>query len=72
MKHLDPTDEAIKYSGATSDMVVLDLGENEKKYKVGDLIEFTMDYMGIVRIMNSKYIEKRIINIESQPANATA
>ncbi len=65
MKHLDPTDEAIKYSGATSDMVVLDLGENDKKYKVGDLIEFTMDYMGIVRIMNSKYIEKRIINMET-------
>lgn len=62
MKHLDPTDTDIKYAGATSDMVVLDLGENPKKYKVGDKIEFTMDYMGIVRIMNSKYIEKRIIN----------
>ncbi|NDI98218.1 alanine/ornithine racemase family PLP-dependent enzyme [Flavobacterium sp. LaA7.5] len=71
MKHLDPTDTKIKYSGATSDMVVLDLGENKNKYKVGDLIEFTMDYMGIVRIMNSKYIEKRIINVETKSA-ATA
>lgn len=62
MKHLDPTDTDIKYAGATSDMVVLDLGGNPKNYKVGDKIEFTMDYMGIVRIMNSKYIEKRVIN----------
>lgn len=62
MKHLDPTDTEIKYAGATSDMVVLDLGENSKSYKVGDLIEFTLDYMGIVRIMNSRYIEKRIIH----------
>lgn len=62
MKHLDPTDTDIKYAGATSDMVVLDLGENPKGYKVGDQIEFTMDYMGIVRIMNSRYIEKRIVN----------
>ncbi len=61
MKHLDPVDTDIKYAGATSDMVVLDLGENPKNYKVGDLIEFTMDYMGIVRIMNSKYIEKRTV-----------
>ncbi|MFL9838046.1 alanine racemase [Flavobacterium sp. ST-75] len=61
MKHLDTTDTDIKYAGATSDMVVLDLGENPKGYKVGDLVEFTMDYMGIVRIMNSKYIEKRIV-----------
>ncbi|WP_159801570.1 alanine racemase [Flavobacterium sp. MK4S-17] len=70
MKHLDPTDTDIKYAGATSDMVVLDLGENPNNYKVGDLIEFTMDYMGIVRIMNSRYIEKRVINKEGQPVNA--
>src|SRR5690606_5257203 len=62
MKHLDPTDTEIKFAGATSDMVVLDIGENPKDYKVGDLVEFTMDYMGIVRIMNSKYIEKRVLN----------
>lgn len=62
IEHFNPTDKRIKYAGATSDMVVLDLGDNDQKYKVGGLIEFTMDYMGIVRIMNSKYIEKKIIN----------
>ena len=61
MKHLDPVDSTIKYAGATSDMVVLDLEDNPKGYLVGDTLEFTMDYMGIVRIMNSKYIEKRAV-----------
>lgn len=61
MKHLETTDENVKLAGATSDMVVLDLGENIKKFKVGDQMEFTLDYMGIVRIMNSKYIEKRVV-----------
>ncbi len=62
MKHLEATDENVKLAGATSDMVVLDLGENLTNFKVGDQMEFTLDYMGIVRIMNSKYIEKRVVN----------
>jgi predicted amino acid racemase len=62
MKHLESTDENVKLAGATSDMVVLDLGENLKDFKVGDQMAFTLDYMGIVRIMNSKYIEKRVVH----------
>ncbi|WP_396179488.1 alanine racemase [Flavobacterium sp.] len=61
MKHLEATNENVKLAGATSDMVVLDLGENIENFKVGDQMEFTLDYMGIVRIMNSKYIEKRVV-----------
>ena len=62
MKHLEATNENVKLAGATSDMVVLDLGENLENFKVGDQMEFTLDYMGIVRIMNSKYIEKRVVH----------
>lgn len=62
MKHLEATDANVKLAGATSDMVVLDLGENLTNFKVGDQMEFTLDYMGIVRIMNSKYIEKRVVH----------
>jgi predicted amino acid racemase len=54
---LDPD---ISIIGASSDMIVMDLGDNEKNYKVGDFLEFRMTYMGTVRIMNSKYIEKRL------------
>ena len=60
--HLEFTDKTLKYAGASSDMIVVDLGDNKKNYKVGDLIEIKMDYMGTLRIMNSKYIEKKIKN----------
>ncbi len=59
--HLEPVDPALHFVGASSDMIVIDLGENEKNYKVGDLLEFKMDYMGVLRIINSKYVEKRIV-----------
>lgn len=59
-KHINPVDPNLKFVGASSDMLVINLGENKKNYKIGDLIEFTMDYMGALRVINSKYIEKRI------------
>ncbi len=60
--HIELVDRSLKVAGASSDMIVIDLDENKKKYKVGDLIEFELDYMGILRIMNSKYIEKKVKN----------
>ena len=62
VNHLELVDKTIKIAGASSDMNVIDLNENRKKYKVGDLIEFKLDYMGTLRILNSKYIEKKIKN----------
>ncbi|MGZ2368393.1 alanine racemase [Ancylomarina sp. YFZ004] len=60
--HLELVDKRLKIAGASSDMIVIDLDDNKKKYKVGDLVEFKLDYMGIIRIMNSKYIEKKVKN----------
>ena len=58
--HLEFTDKSLKFVGASSDMIVIDLGVNKNKYNVGDLVEIKMDYMGILRIMNSKYIGKKL------------
>ncbi len=58
--HIHPKDENIEMVGASSDMFVIDLGDNEKNYKVGDLLEFNMDYMGVLRTIYSKYIDKRV------------
>lgn len=58
--HIKLKDSELVIVGASSDMLVIDLGVNNSNYQVGDLIEFRMDYMGILRIMNSQYIEKRI------------
>jgi ornithine racemase len=59
-KQLSPIDPNISIVGASSDMFVIDLGDNPKQYKVGDLLKFRMNYLGTVRILNSKYIDKRI------------
>ena len=60
INHLELVDKTLKTAGASSDMIVIDLGKNRKKYKVGDLIQFKLDYMGTLRILNSKYIEKKV------------
>lgn len=57
-KHIEPVCSDYKMVGASSDMFVIDIGTNEKKLKTGDLIEFRMDYMGVVRILSSSYIDK--------------
>lgn len=59
-KHIWCSDTEAKFAGASSDMMVLDLDANPNNYKVGDLLEFDMDYMGLLRLMNSEYIEKKI------------
>ena len=60
-KHISPSDKDITIVGGSSDMFVIDLYDNKKKYKVGDLIEFKMDYMGVLKILHSKYIDKKIV-----------
>lgn len=59
-KHIEPIDKKLSFVGASSDMLVYDLGENNKNYKVGDLLEFKLDYMGTLRIINSRYIDKKV------------
>jgi ornithine racemase len=60
-KFLTPEDDSIDIIGASSDMLILDLNEHHSNYKVGDLISFEMTYMGALGIMNSNYVEKKVI-----------
>lgn len=57
---ITPVDKNISIVGGSSDMFVVDLSDNDKNYKVGDLIEFEMDYMGTLKAINSRYIDKKI------------
>jgi predicted amino acid racemase len=59
--YLIPEDDDISLIGASSDMLVLDLGGHVEKYKVGDLVAFKMKYMGALTILNSDYIEKKLV-----------
>ncbi len=57
---LIPTDKNFKMAGASSDILVIDLGKNPKKYKVGDFIKFKLKYMGALRLFNSDYVIKKL------------
>lgn len=59
--YIQPIRKNWSIEGASSDMIVIDLGENKEKKKVGDLISFKMDYMGILTVLNSDYIRKVVV-----------
>ena len=55
--------EELNFVGITSDMIVVYLGDNrnsdgKQKYQVGDKINFKPNYMGVARLLNSKFIDK--------------
>ena len=56
-------DETVSFVGITSDMLVIDVGENTNndgsvRYSVGDKIKFQINYMAVARLLNSKFIDK--------------
>ncbi len=57
---LIPDDDSVLIIEASSDMLVVDLGQNPKNYKTGDVITFHLRYMGALGLMNSNYIEKMV------------
>ena len=59
-KYLIADDGEFEILGASSDMLILDLGKNPSGYRVGDLVKFRLKYMGALAILNSDYIEKRV------------
>lgn len=60
-KYLIPDDDQFEILGVSSDMLILNLGLNPNSYTVGDLISFRLRYMGALAILNSSYIEKRVV-----------
>jgi ornithine racemase len=58
--HLQPFDTDISIVGSSSDMLVVDIGESKKSYKVGYLLKFRLNYYSTLKLINSRYIEKHI------------
>lgn len=58
--YLLPDDSDIEVVNASSDMLIVDLANNENGYKVGDKITFSLKYMGALSLLNSDYIHKNI------------
>lgn len=60
-QYLIPVEEGIEILGASSDMIVVDLGENERSCKVGDQVKFKLRYMGALSLLSSRYIDKKVV-----------
>jgi ornithine racemase len=60
-KHLFPIKKGIEVTGASSDMLAIDLGDNKLKLKSGQLVGFQLDYMGVLSVLNSNYIDKKVV-----------
>jgi len=59
---IEPVNPNLKVIAGSSDMIVVDLHDTEKEFKVGDVITFRMEYMAALRVMNSNYIEKLFLS----------
>jgi len=61
-KDITPVDEDLEIVGASSDMIVVDLKDNSRGVKLGDVLSFRPNYTGVLSLMNSRYIDKRVKN----------
>jgi predicted amino acid racemase len=64
LEGLTPMDKNISIFGASSDHLILDVTECEKELKVGDIVDFEIDYGCLLAAMTSPYVEKYYINEE--------
>jgi len=58
---LTPLNPAFQIAGATSDITVVNIGENTEHIQLGGTIKFRCSYSAFVRLMNDSYITKRVI-----------
>lgn len=59
--NMHPLDEKIDILGSSSDHTILDITNSDTNYKVGDIVEFSVDYGCLLKSMTSEYVTKVII-----------
>ncbi|MCD6163114.1 MAG: alanine racemase [candidate division Zixibacteria bacterium] len=57
---LTPMNPDYNVTGASSDITVVNVGEDTSGLKVGDSIKFRLNYSALLRLMSSKYIKKEL------------
>jgi len=55
---LSPIDENIEIIGASSDHLILNI-KNKRKYKIGSIVRFKLEYGSLLRCFTSKYVSKK-------------
>ena len=58
---IHPINKEIEILGASSDHMILNLSGCSDKYDIGDKIEFTLEYGGLVSACTSKYVHKKAV-----------
>lgn len=47
--------------GGSSDHIILDISDCKEEFKVGDEVDFKLTYGGVLSLMTSKYVERKIV-----------
>lgn len=63
---LTPLDPEHTVAGASSDIAVVNLGENRSGLSVGDTLRFRPDYSAVARAMNSRYLRHEVVDSEAE------
>ena len=58
---IKPIDKDIIVLNGSSDHIIIDVTDSKKEYHVGDIIEFRLQYAGVLTALTSKYVERSII-----------
>ena len=58
VRGISPVNPAHHVVGASSDVTVVNVGENPDGLKVGDTLEFRVNYAAMLRLMNNRYIDR--------------
>ena len=57
---IKPRDKDAIVIGASSDHLIIDVSDCRKEYRVGDIMEFDMNYGALLAAFTSEYVEKII------------
>lgn len=55
---ITPVDKRIEIMGGSSDHIILDLTACNDDYKLGDIVEFTVGYGGMLKLATSPYVDR--------------
>ncbi|MCF7668880.1 MAG: alanine/ornithine racemase family PLP-dependent enzyme [Verrucomicrobia bacterium] len=69
---LEPVDSSTQIAGASSDLTVVNLQNTTGSPKVGGFVRFRPNYSATLSLMNSKYIEKVVVEDKKPVNNSTA
>ncbi len=61
LDNLRPRDENVEIIGGSSDHLIIDVTESKKDYKVGDILEFDVNYGALLALCTSEYVKKILI-----------